>query len=588
MTAPTQPLIRCAIYTRTSGSAGLDAPTNSIETQKEVCRAYIQCQAHRGWAEIPECYDDGGFSGGSLKRPALQRLIRDLEQGRVDIVVIYKVDRLSRSLTDFVHLMEILDRHTVSFASVTQTFDTSDSMGRLVLNILLTFAQFERELASERIRDRYEEQRRRGLYCGGSPPAGYLVRKGGHLVPDPERADTVRRLFSDYPKLSPTALASRLQSTGFTTLRYRSRNPMRKRRQAFSYSQVVGILRNPVYAGYSRVRGELVKAQIEPLIDFPEWQRVQDDLNANEPRRRDTVQNLLLGILFDSLGRRMIMVTSRSRTKKNNRFYGSQHTSWALGTIHRKVTVKAEPVEDLAISAIKGFLTDRTRIKKAILSLGNYSTEVETLMRGGALAARRVSLMERAQLRDLLLALVPRIEVNRTGLQMLVCAYELSRFLAWDGTGEFRRSVGRPRGSDHFHMVYAPGFLICGHSYFAIPIKGPRSTSPNPQPELIALLNQATQYRQLLLEHPGKSMSQLARMHHTGPNMFARVLRLNYLAPDIQASIMDGTHPAALSRQKLLFGPLPLDWGQQRHFLGFPTEESPRWVDTSPMTRFHG
>src|SRR5688572_23385845 len=164
---------RCAIYTRKSTDAGLNLEVNSLVTQREVCQAYIRSQAHRNWLELPHLYDDGGYSGGNLERPAMKRLLSDIESGRIDIVVIYKIDRLSRSLTDFVRLMEVLQRYDVSFVSVTQTFDTSDSMGRLVLNILLTFSQFERELASERVRDKKAALKRRGLFTGGTPPFGF-------------------------------------------------------------------------------------------------------------------------------------------------------------------------------------------------------------------------------------------------------------------------------------------------------------------------------------------------------------------------------------------------------------------------------
>jgi site-specific DNA recombinase len=191
---------RCAIYTRKSTEYRLDLPVNSLETQRDVCRSYIRCQAHRNWVESPTMYDDGGYSGGTLVRPALARLITDIEHGRVDMIVIYKIDRLTRSLLDFVRLIEVLDKYGVGFVSVTQAFDTSDSMGRLVLNILLTFAQFERELMSDRVRDKKAAMRKNGLFAGGLPPFGYIVERGGRLVVDEDRALIVKELFERYPK----------------------------------------------------------------------------------------------------------------------------------------------------------------------------------------------------------------------------------------------------------------------------------------------------------------------------------------------------------------------------------------------------
>jgi len=197
------PQMRCAIYTRKSTSAGLDLQINSLETQREVCSAYLMCQSHRNWVELPQRYDDGGFSGGSLERPALKRLIGDIEAGRIDMVIVYKIDRLSRSLSDFIRLIDTLDKYGASFVSVTQTFDTSDSMGRLVLNILLTFAQFERELASDRTRDKKAALMRRGLYVGGTPPFGFTLSKGGRLLADPERAPLVEKCSTGFRPRPP-------------------------------------------------------------------------------------------------------------------------------------------------------------------------------------------------------------------------------------------------------------------------------------------------------------------------------------------------------------------------------------------------
>lgn len=208
---------RCAIYTRKSTAAGLELEVNSLETQREVCSAYINCQSHRNWVELPQKYDDGGFSGGSLERPALKHLLGDIEAGRIDMVVVYKIDRLSRSLGDFIRLIDTLDELGASFVSVTQTFDTSDSMGRLVLNILLTFAQFERELAADRTRDKKAALMRRGLFTGGTPPFGYVLAKGGKLAVEPEGAALVREMFERFPEVAAIDLAREFLARGCLT-----------------------------------------------------------------------------------------------------------------------------------------------------------------------------------------------------------------------------------------------------------------------------------------------------------------------------------------------------------------------------------
>ena len=563
-------LVRCAIYTRKSTSAGLDQPVNSLETQREVCRAYIKCQQHRNWVEVPQVYDDGGYSGGTLKRPALQRLLDDIEANRIDQIVIYKIDRISRSLTDFVRLMDVFDRYDVSFVSVTQTFDTSDSMGRLVLNILLTFAQFERELAGERIRDRYEEKRRRGLFPGGCPPIGYLVQRG-RLVLDPKRAEAIRRLFLDFPTMTASALAKRLAAEGFTTRMYVGRHGEARGGQKLWGYQILQILRNPVYAGYCFRRGELVQAQIEPLITLSQWQRVQELAQARLTPARDTDTNFLLGILFDELGRPMRVRSSGQGRSPRVRHYQSKAATGRTGYAPQRVTVEAERIEKLAVSMLQSLLTDRVKLKETVLRLGDYSGEIARCLGKGGLAARRVSRMDGKELRELFLALVPRVEVAETQLRMLVCSFELRRFLAWDGTGLFRKSEARPRGSDRFRMLYAPAVLHCGNSRYLVPVE-PNTAGPvNQSADLIQLLRRAAELKEVVLSNRSKSIAQLAHARHLGPVHFSRILRVNYLAPDIQAAIMDGTQPADLTPHKILFSALPLDWAQQRHLLGFET-----------------
>lgn len=561
-------LMRCAIYTRKSVAAGLEKPLNSLQTQRDVCSSYIRSQAHRNWTELPHHYDDGGFSGGTLVRPALQRLIGDIEAGRIDIVVIYKVDRLSRSLTDFVRLMDVLDRYGASFVSVTQTFDTSDSMGRLILNVLLTFAQFERELASERIRDRCALRRRKGLFAGGMPPIGYIVRRSGKLVPDPERVEAIRSLFLDFPTMSANQLGQRLEAQNFKTLTFGFRHGSRDRQQRFPASNVLKILRNPLYAGYLVHNGELIRSQIEPLVSLEQWQLVQDLITSRYPCKRDPISNLLIGLLHDETGRRLKIVKGSGGTKRP-RYYQSEASAWARSHGVKKVQVNADHVEELVIATIAAFLTDRLRLKEAIFSLGRYSDETATLIANAPLAARRLVLMERPQLRELLVAVVARADVNRSHLRLLICCYELGRFLAWDGQGLFKRATIRPKGADRVRMLYTPANLICTRPEYAIPVRARSAENGTPDGGLVSILREAAELHDLMLHNRDRSIAQLAKERKLGSKIFARLVRLNYLAPDIQAAIVDGTQPVDLTRHKLLFGPQPLDWDHQRRLYGF-------------------
>ena len=562
---------RCAIYTRKSTDAGLEFQVNSLVTQREVCQAYIRSQAHRNWIELPHQYDDGGYSGGNLERPAMRRLLADIEGGRIDVVVIYKIDRLSRSLTDFVRLIDILQQHDVSFVSVTQTFDTSDSMGRLVLNILLTFSQFERELASERVRDKKAALKRRGLFTGGTPPFGFTLGRGGKLIVDAERAAIVRELFERFPEVSANQLAKELRERGCLTRRYKTRAGKERGGQPLYFSQVVQILSNPIYTGHVVHRGDWIRAKLEPIVSREQWDLVQEVRRTRFPQKRDPSQNFLLGLLHDDHGRRMKVQRGTGRAN-GYRCYKSEHASWARGGICRRVMVNAERVEQLAVGALQGLLVDRVQVKEAILSLGLYSEETRKLLRRGSLASRRVAAMDRSQLRSLFLALVPRAEVNATGLTMQLSCFELNRFLGWDGIGVFQKSVIPPsRAADRVHSIRAPAFLVCGHPHFALPIEPCPSLHGEPDPALVDLVRTAGQYREYVLANRSKEIVDLAHEKGMGATQFSRILRLNYLAPDIQTAIIDGTQPASLSRWQILHGPMPLDWEQQRQILGFAT-----------------
>ena len=232
--------------------------------------------------------------------------------------------------------------------------------------------------------------------------------------------------------------------------------------------------------------------------------------------------------------------------------------------------VNAERVEELAVSALQGLLVDRVRVREAVLSLGLYSEEVRKLIREGQLACRRIAAMDRQQLRSLFLALVPRAEVNTTCLAMQLSCSELSRFLFWEGIGNFQKSViSASRAADRIYPVKAPAFLICGHPYFALPIEPCPTSHGEPDPALVDLIQRSAEYREYVLANRSRNMVELAREKGTGATQFARLLRLNYLAPDIQTAIIDGTQPAGLTRWQILHGPMPLDWDQQRQLLVF-------------------
>jgi len=295
--------VRCAILTRTSTEEGLDSEFNSLDAQRESGENYVASQKHEGWVALATGYDDGGYSGATLERPALQRLLADIEAGKVDCVVVYKLDRLTRSLLDFAKLVEIFERHNVSFVSVTQHFDTSTSMGRLMVNILLSFAQFEREIIGERIRDKVAATRRKGKYTGGPPVLGYDVdRERKRLVVNPEQAALVLRIFSDFVKTgSTTTLAQALTAEGHTTKSWTTKDGKHRPGKPWNKVLVYRVLNNPLYIGEVTHKGKRYPGEHEPIVTRRLWDQAHSILarncRARGVRTRTKTPALLRGII---------------------------------------------------------------------------------------------------------------------------------------------------------------------------------------------------------------------------------------------------------------------------------------------------
>lgn len=308
MDRPAKKLLRCAVYTRKSTEHNLDLEFNSLDAQREACEAYIKSQAHEGWRLIPTHYDDGAFSGASLERPALQKLLVDVQAGNVDVIVVYKVDRLTRSLSDFAKLVELFDQHSVSFVSVTQHFNTTSSMGRLTLNVLLSFAQFEREVIGERVRDKIAASKAKGIWVGGSIPLGYasLNKK---LVIVPDDAETVRSIFRRYLELgSVRDLAEDLDRKGIRTRRQTLSTGKTRGGIRFGVGALAHLLRNRFYIGEITYRGAVHAGEQEAILDRSLFDAVQAKLaesgNARQLRLKAS-PSLLAGRIFDDRGNRM-------------------------------------------------------------------------------------------------------------------------------------------------------------------------------------------------------------------------------------------------------------------------------------------
>ncbi|MCR0985277.1 recombinase family protein [Roseomonas populi] len=340
--------LRCAVYTRKSTEEGLEREFNTLDVQRDACEAYVLSQRAEGWTLVQDRYDDGGFSGGNLERPALQRLIRDIEQDRVDVVVVYKIDRLSRSLMDFSRLVETFEAHGVTFVSVTQSFNTTTSMGRLTLNILLSFAQFEREVIGERIRDKFAASRARGMWMGGKVPLGYDV-KDRKLLINAAEASTVRRVFELFLQTrSGTGTARQLQAEGRTS---KTGRPLNK-------GDVYKLLANRTYVGEAAHKGKVYPGEHEAIIDRALWDRVHAALAQHPKLRGNAHRNqtpaLLKGLLYGSDGRAM----SPSHTRRRGRLYRYYVSQSAL-----KGTEDTDPslVRRISAAEIEGAVVTQVR-----------------------------------------------------------------------------------------------------------------------------------------------------------------------------------------------------------------------------------
>src|SRR5262245_2452688 len=356
MNGPVSKLARCAIYTRKSTEYNLELAFNSLDAQREACEAYIKSQAHEGWRLIPGRYDDGAFSGASLDRPALQQLLADVRAGKIDIVLVYKVDRLTRSLADFAKLIELFDAHDVSFVSVTQSFNTSSSMGRLTLNVLLSFAQFERELIGERVRDKIAASKRKGIWVGGPVPLGYAsINK--KLVVVPEEAEIVRSIFKRYLQLgSIGVLVQELDRTGIRTKRRAGAKGDMVGGFRFGVGALAYLLKNRLYIGEVAYRGEFYGAEHDPIVERAIFEAVQTKLATGAVERRLRLKAssaILAGRIFDDRGNRM-SPTHTIKLGARYRYYVSQAVIQQRKEDAGSVTRASAPeIENMVLMAVR-------------------------------------------------------------------------------------------------------------------------------------------------------------------------------------------------------------------------------------------
>ena len=518
---------RCALYTRKSSDEGLDQAFNSLDAQREACAAYVKSQASEGWKALPTFYDDGGYSGGSMERPALRRLLADIEAGRIDIIIVYKIDRLTRSLADFARMVEIFDQHGVSFVSVTQAFNTTTSMGRLTLNVLLSFAQFEREVTGERIRDKIAASKAKGMWMGGTLPLGYDKPVAGTrtLVANETEAALVRQIFALYLELgSVHALEQRLQSDGIVSKRHVSSTGRVTGGQPFSRGALFHLLRNRLYLGEIR-HGDTHHPGLHPaIVDMELFDAVQGQLDGNARTRksaRETVAcSALTGRIFDADSHPMSPTFAYGKGGKLYRYYVSAPLQQggrrdAKDSTPRRVS--GPSLEEALATALRRLLPD--------------------VAEKGADPLTRIR----------------RVEVLRDGVELNLPIALLRRLEPRLARGE--ETAVDPADSTQLRLKL-PLRLSTRTGRTEVLAAAPRARKADPV--LVAALRSAHQ--------------MLTRDTHGRPRLDAapdtshrrRLIRLAFLAPDLQRSILAGEQPEHLTLARFLDSDLPLSWAAQR------------------------
>lgn len=539
--------LRCAVYTRKSTEDGLEQEFNSLHAQREACEAYVLSQRHEGWTVVERSYDDGGFSGGSMQRPGLLALLDDVEAGLVDVIVVYKVDRLTRSLADFAKIVERLDAKEASFVSVTQAFNTTTSMGRLTLNVLLSFAQFEREVTGERIRDKIAASKKKGLWMGGPVPLGYEVidRK---LVPVPEEAERVRTIMRRYvASHSANELIARLEAEGIRTKIQRRTSGPHKGGIPFKRGSLFYLLKNPIYRGKIVHKGTAYVGEHEPIVDEELWSAVQARLSEKAPPRKrsmnDSQSALLRGLLTDPQDRPMVPTYAT----KGSRRYAYYETRKDL----------ARPDDPPATRIGQGHLE-----RHIIVELTALLEDEHALRRlSGVTEASQLSGMFEAARQ--LAASLASDQLRQSAIAKLVLSVRFAddRF---DITLD-RTALGIEAGNPWCWSISSPERKPFRET--KLRIDPDKQAAPDPQ--LVRVLIDAQQVQELVLGSPELSLNQLGKREGRCRTQLAKYLRLSWLSPTIVEAILAGDQPKSLKRTRILNCHLPTEWREQERLLGF-------------------
>ncbi len=551
---------RCAIYTRKSSEEGLEQEFNSLAAQREASEAYIRSQQQEGWVLGRHRYDDGGFSGGNIERPALQRLLADIRAGRIDIVVVYKVDRLTRSLADFARLVELFDAEAVSFVSVTQQFNTTSSMGRLTLNVLLSFAQFEREVTGERIRDKIAASKKKGMWMGGNVPLGYDADERT-LVIAPAEAETVRRIFALYREYGCVRrVKDEADRLGLRTKRRTTANGAERGGTPFSRGHIYQLLSNPIYTGQIAHKGQAYPGQHPALIDDETWIAVQDQLTANagdHRRKRNAAEpSLLAGLLVDAYGERL----TPSHAVKNGRryrYYVSAMLITEAGTDRSQSwRLAAQEIERCVIGILVDALTSPAGLLERLDTNGMPGDQMRRLLgRAARLAATlRTSPEGRAKI---VRELVDQVILDGKGI---IIKMRCSALLG----GEVPLGVSHEPTGSTIELTAAVDFKRRGaETKLVLPGLAQQNQASRCDPALIKAIARGRAWFEELATGRARSLQDLANRDGITRRYIRRLVDLAFLSPHLVEAILQGRQSVELTATRLTELDLPLDWTEQ-------------------------
>lgn len=542
---------RCAIYTRKSTEEGLEQDFNSLDAQREACEAYIKSQQHEGWILIEKQYNDGGFSGGNLDRPALKELFNDIKNDRIDIVVVYKVDRLTRSLLDFAKIVELFDAHSASFVSVTQNFNTTTSMGRLTLNILLSFAQFEREVTGERIRDKIAASKKKGMWMGGRVPIGY-ERKDKKLIIETSGAAKVKKIFEKYIELkSVPKLKTYLACENIRTNTGKN----------FDKGQLYHILQNKTYTGKIVHKNNVYEGEHAAIIEENLFNLAQDLLQANkvdESRKHNASNSLLAGKIYDDKNNRMTPSYSKTRNKKY-RYYVSQPVlkfdKTKAGSISK---LPAEETEKFVTDEIRSYFFDTKQIH-------NYIAELSVLEQNRILEVVKSGKFDNYAL---VRSVLEKLTVSREWTEMILSKSRIKKFL-YDLNGNVQDMRGDKEQAEDYLIIKREIRIKTGTSKGCntLIIRNDKAELPYINEALIKAIVKSFYWHKLLLEGKVKNTKDIQKLENLKDNSYIKqVLNLRFLSPRIIEAILNGTQPRELTVTKL-FNIKTLNWKEQEQLI---------------------